>query len=246
MSTLLVDGDIVAYQIAFRTEQPIRWDNELWTLHSDEKECKGLIDEYFSLLKQDTQCNNVIVAFSDKENFRKKIYPDYKANRTKQRKPLTLGFCKEYISLHFKTIIKPTLEADDVLGILATGKNIKGTKIIVTTDKDLNQISGLHYDPVKKEFFKVSKKEADFNFYLQCLTGDMVDNYKGCPSYGEVKATRALHGTKNVWKTIVDCYKKEGLDEKYALTQAQVARILKSTDYNYKRKEVKLWQPQKN
>ena len=49
MSTLLVDGDIVAYQIAFRTEQPIRWDNELWTLHSDEKECKGLIDEYFSL-----------------------------------------------------------------------------------------------------------------------------------------------------------------------------------------------------
>ena len=43
-----------------------------------------------------------------------------------------------------------------------------------------------------------------------------------------------------------DCYKKEGLDEKYALTQAQVARILKSTDYNYKRKEVKLWQPQKN
>ena len=113
-------------------------------------------------------------------------------------------------------------------------------------NQDLNQISGLHYDPVKKEFFKVSKKEADFNFYLQCLTGDMVDNYKGCPSYGEVKATRVLHGTKNVWKTIVDCYKKEGLDEKYALTQAQVARILKSTDYNYKRKEVKLWQPQKN
>ena len=88
MSTLLVDGDIVAYQIAFRTEQPIRWDNELWTLHSDEKECKGLIDEYFSLLKQDTtQCNNVIVAFSDKENFRK-IYPDYKANRTKQKKTI--------------------------------------------------------------------------------------------------------------------------------------------------------------
>ena len=51
MSTLLVDGDIVAYQIAFRTEQPIRWDNELWTIHSDEKECKGLIDEYFSSAK---------------------------------------------------------------------------------------------------------------------------------------------------------------------------------------------------
>ena len=37
MSTLLIDGDIVAYQIAFRTEEAIRWDNDIWTLHSDEK-----------------------------------------------------------------------------------------------------------------------------------------------------------------------------------------------------------------
>ena len=251
MSTLLVDGDIVAYQIAFRTEQPIRWQVEndedgLWTLHSDEKDCRNLIEAYFTLLKKDTQCENVVVAFSDKENYRKKLFTDYKANRSTQRKPLTLNYCKEYISHHFKTIIKPTLEADDVLGILGTGKTIKGTKIIVTTDKDLDQIAGLHYNPVKKEFYKVSKKEADFNFYLQCLTGDQVDNYKGCPSYGEVKATRVLHGTKNAWKTIVDCYEEQGLDKKYALVQAQVARILRSTDYNYKRKEVKLWQPQKN
>ena len=63
MSTLLVDGDIVAYQIAFRTEQPIRWDNELWTLHSDEKECKGLIDEYFSLLKPNANRIDVIGSF---------------------------------------------------------------------------------------------------------------------------------------------------------------------------------------
>ena len=108
MSTLLVDGDIVAYQIAFRTEQPIRWQVEndedgLWTLHSDEKDCRNLIEEYFTLLKKDTQCENVIVAFSDKENYRKKLFTDYKANRSTQRKPLTLNYCKEYISHHFKT-----------------------------------------------------------------------------------------------------------------------------------------------
>ena len=95
-STLLVDGDIVAYQIAFRTEPPIRWENEVWTLHSDERECKQLIDEFFITLKEDTQCSNVIIAFSDSDNFRKKIFPEYKLNRIKQRKPLTLKYCKEY------------------------------------------------------------------------------------------------------------------------------------------------------
>ena len=38
MSTLLVDADVVAYQVAFSTEEPIRWGQEeefaIWTLHS--------------------------------------------------------------------------------------------------------------------------------------------------------------------------------------------------------------------
>jgi hypothetical protein len=42
MSTLLIDADVIAYQIAFATEEPIRWGQEedefaIWTLHSDEK-----------------------------------------------------------------------------------------------------------------------------------------------------------------------------------------------------------------
>jgi len=244
-STLLVDGDIVAYQIAFRTETPIRWENEVWTLHSDEHECRQLIDEYFSTLKEDTQCANVLIAFSDKANFRKDIFPDYKANRIKQRKPLTLKYCKEYMKKNFKIYVKPTLEADDVLGILGTSKIIKGTKIIVSTDKDLKQITGLHYNPITKEFFKVSKKEADYNFYSQILTGDPVDNYKGCPSYGEVKTHRVLSVSKNYWKTIVKCYEGEGLKEKDALIQARVARILRHTDYNFKKEKPKLWTIQK-
>ena len=246
-STLLVDGDIVAYQIAFRTETPIRWENEVWTLHSDERECKQLIDEFFITLNEDTLCSNVIIAFSDSANFRKKIFPEYKLNRIKQRKPLTLKYCKEYMKDNYKTYIKPALEADDVLGILGTSnKLLKGTKIIVSTDKDLKQIAGLHYNPITKEFFKVSKREAEYNFYMQILTGDPVDNYKGCPSYGEVKSNRVLSLSKNYWNTVVKCYIGEGLKEEDALTQARVARILKHTDYNFKKEEPKLWKSKTN
>ena len=140
MSTLLVDADVVAYQVAFSTEEPIRWGKEedeyaIWTLHSDELDCVRKIKDYYNTLVQDTQCKEVVSAFSDKDNFRKEIYPDYKLNRTKQRKPLTLSFCREYISKNYNGFIRPRLEADDILGILATSNIIKGNKIICSIDK---------------------------------------------------------------------------------------------------------------
>ena len=122
MSTLLVDADVVAYQVAFSTEEPIRWGQEeefaIWTLHSDEKDCVRKIKDYYHDLKQDTQCKELISAFSDKDNFRKEIFPDYKLNRTKQRKPLTLKFCRDYIYENYNGYIRPKLEADDILGCL--------------------------------------------------------------------------------------------------------------------------------
>lgn len=244
MSTLLIDGDIVAYQIAFKTEEAIRWDNDVWTLHSDEKDCIRLIEDWFYTLKEETQCENLIVAFSDKNNFRKRILEDYKLNRTVKRKPLTLKFCRDYIIKKYKTYVKPNLEADDVLGILGTSNIIKGTKIIVSIDKDLDQITGLHYNPTKKEFYKISKKEADYNFYYQCLVGDATDNYKGCATYGDVKASRVLSTSKNHWQTVLKCFKGQGLTKKDALVQARVARILRNTDYNFKKEKPRLWQLQ--
>jgi len=33
MSTLIVDADIVAYKLSTVSEKPIRWENDVWTLH---------------------------------------------------------------------------------------------------------------------------------------------------------------------------------------------------------------------
>tara|TARA_B100001059_G_scaffold156962_1_gene156501 strand:- start:13893 stop:14648 length:756 start_codon:yes stop_codon:yes gene_type:complete len=246
MSTLLVDADVVAYQVAFSTEEPIRWGKEedeyaIWTLHSDELDCVRKIKDYYNTLKQDTQCKEIISAFSDKDNFRKEIYPDYKLNRTKQRKPLTLSFCRDYISKNYNGYVRPRLEADDILGILATSKIIKGNKIICSIDKDLNQIAGLHYNPTLKEFYGITKKQADYNFYYQCLVGDSTDNYKGAPTYGEVKTKKTLTNKKNLWKVVKDCYREQGLTDDDALVQARLARILRSTDYDFKKKQPILW-----
>lgn len=244
MSTLLIDADVIAYQVAFSSEEPIRWgddDEAIWTLHSDEKDCIRKIEDAYQTLIHDTQCKEFISALSDKDNFRKDIFPDYKLNRTKQRKPITLKFCRDYIYKKFNGYVRPRLEADDILGILGTADVIKGNKIICSIDKDLNQIAGLHYNPQLKEFYAITKKQADYNFYYQTLVGDSVDNYKGCPSYGEVKTKKTFLRKKNLWKVVKSCFVEQGLTEEDALTQARVARILRNTDYDFKKKEPKLW-----
>jgi DNA polymerase-1 len=75
------------------------------------------------------------------------------------------------------------------------------------------------------------------------LTGDAVDNYKGCPGIGKKKADILLREEGVKWKTVVDAFAKAGLDEFAALTQARVARILRAEDYNFKNEEVLLWTP---
>ncbi len=188
--------------------------------------CKKIKD-YYNTLVQDTQCKEIVSAFSDKDNFRKEIYPDYKLNRTKQRKPLTLGFCREYISKNYNGFVRPRLEADDILGILATSNIIKGNKIICSIDKDLNQIAGLHYNPTLKEFYGITKKQADYNFYYQCLVGDATDNYKGAPTYGEVKTKKTLDRKKNLWKVVKDCFKQQGLTEDECVSTSSVSSYTK-------------------
>ena len=59
MSTLIVDADIVAYKLSSVSEKPIRWDNDVWTLHSDENECIVMIKDYFDNLKEQTQCTKI-------------------------------------------------------------------------------------------------------------------------------------------------------------------------------------------
>ena len=87
----------------------------------------------------------------------------------------------------------------------------------------------------------ITKKQANYNFYYQILVGDATDNYKGAPTYGEVKTKKTLDRKKNLWSIVKECYKKQGLTEEDALVQARLARILRNTDYDFKKKQPILW-----
>jgi DNA polymerase-1 len=78
---LVIDGDILAYQIATNNEQPTNWGDGLWTLHADEGSCIQQLDAVIDDLGSNLSADDYVVALTDKNNFRKDVLPTYKSNR---------------------------------------------------------------------------------------------------------------------------------------------------------------------
>lgn len=243
----LFDGDVFAYEIAAGAEEAINWGDGLWTLHAWEDPAKTRLEGRIEELRDSIGAQRVIVALSDSVNWRHRVLPSYKENRAHTRKPMILKALKEHLANTFETFVRPTLEADDVLGILSTWSGMKGDKVIVTKDKDLQTIPGLHFLSHKEErgVFEVSQDDADLWHLIQSLAGDVTDGYKGCPNIGLTRATKALIDLpqEERWGKVVELFNKAGLGEEEALVQARVARICRASDYDFKTKEVKLWTP---
>jgi DNA polymerase I len=140
---MLVDGDLLAYKITSAIEQPIDWGNDVWTLHSDLKVAKANWEADIKYYQQYTHSKNVIICFSDKENFRKKFDNTYKSYRKKIRKPIAYAPLRDWIKKNYQWVSFPNLEGDDVLGLLATGVH-KTNNVIISGDKDMRTIPTWH------------------------------------------------------------------------------------------------------
>lgn len=277
-TTLLIDGDILAYQAAASVEEKSDWGDGVKSVTvGNPKLAESNLKDTIERLHETLGVEEGIVCLScpTVECFRMDVLPTYKGNRTDVAKPQLLPHIRDYIRENYKTKEVARLEADDVMGILSTHPAlIPGKKIIVSSDKDMKTIPGWLYSPYKKTFPSLLTKEvADFWHMRQTLTGDDVDGYSGCPGVGDDTADRFLAGRDKVspydhtftrgprkgttevrwsvepsasdWETVVSLYNKAGLTEEDALVQARVARILRHTDYDFKNKTVKLWEPPK-
>ena len=240
--TLLIDGDIILFKMAFRHQRKVFGEIQTDSI----EEAKADVDDFINELIENTKVVDYLVCLSSYNNFRKEVWPAYKAARKEHAKPKLLGQLRAYVETQYATLSIPTLEADDVIGILAS-QDYKGA-IIATTDKDMLQIHGLHYDWRTDEFFKVTPEEGLKFFYQQVLSGDPADGYKGCPRIGKIKAKRivdAVEDPKDYWRTIVETYEAHGSDEAEALLNAQMAFILDKHHWDKHNEKVILWEPGK-
>lgn len=247
----LIDADTLIFESALGVEYETEWDNDLWTLHSEFQPARAHLESSIDEIREGLQADRIILALSDPERFRTAIMPSYKHNRKKTRKPLVFASLREWCHEAFETFQRPGLEGDDVLGILSTHPTlIPGEKIIVSIDKDMKTIPGLlvNYAHARLsedwhgEIRMVTEEEADAFHLFQTLAGDATDGYPGCPGVGPVGAQKIL-GDSPSWAKVVAAYAKKGLGEGVALQNAQVARILRASDYDFKKKEVIRWNP---
>jgi DNA polymerase-1 len=249
MTTILYDADPLCYRFAFRNTATYDWGDGVVSNVNDADNACEEIRRHIADVAAELKADLVVLALSDdKANWRKALYPEYKANRGE--KPEMIPALREFMQKEWYTFIRPTLEADDVLGILATsGGKIGGRKIIVSIDKDMKTIPGLLYNPnhPKDGVVKIVQSEADYNHMFQTLTGDRVDNYPGCVGVGPKKAEKILEGENGdtLWERVVDAYIEHGLTKKDALLNARLARICRASDYDFKKRRVRLWNPPK-
>ena len=139
------------------------------------------------------------------KNFRHHVDPEYKANRKDVKKPEHLPAIRKYLQTHHFAQVSEGCEADDFFGqACIDAEKEKMVPIVVTIDKDLNQIAGIHYNFVKDEFYVVSDRQANKIFWRQMLEGDRADNITGINQIGPKKAERMIPFPSDGVKHVLD------------------------------------------
>ena len=187
-----------------------------------------IIDEKIANILIETGVDDHVLYLTGGGNFRKEIYPEYKANRID--KPLMYNVLKDYMVQELNAVVVEGQEADDAMGI-AQGSDT----IICSYDKDMLMIPGLHYKFNKKEFISVTEEEGLRTFYLQLLTGDRVDNIPGLRGVGPKTAEKILSEcttAKEMYEAVIEAY------ESCCETVLRNARLI-----YIRQNEDELWEP---
>ena len=235
---LLIDADFIAYKSCAAAETEVDFGNDVILVTSN------FSDAYSATRRELTKIQNkfgslstLILFFSDSTNFRKKILPEYKGHRNR-KKPCGYKRVINALRKEYKVIIKPTLEADDSMGIYAT--KYPGN-IIVSPDKDMRQIPGQLYN--FDETFTITPEEGARWHLIQTCAGDQTDGYGGISGIGVKRAVSLFEDKGYTWKTVVEAFVEKGHTKEEALINARLAKILTAEDYDFKNRKPKLWTP---
>ena len=165
----------------------------------------GVVNMLRKLLAEHEPAHIAVVFDAPGKTFRDDLYPEYKANRP----PMPDELRAQIEPLHtiiramgIPLVIEEGVEADDVIGTLATRAAEQGMPVLVSTsDKDMTQLvddritlvntmtdTCLDSEGVKDKFGVTPEQIVDF----LTLVGDSVDNIPGVPKCGPKTAAKWL------------------------------------------------------
>ena len=193
-----------------------------------EKGFQTIMDE----VGEEYPLTGVMVFSGSKGTYRKEISKEYKANRKKKELPPMLPLLHKYVKERYHAVHDDYYETDDLVATYwrkLSDRDGVDNVIIVSIDKDYMQFPALiyNYHYKKKQFIKLSKQDALYNFYTQMIVGDTADNVNYCKGKGKKFAERLLSDKKtkfsmqravySVYKDIYEEKAKENFVECYKL-----------------------------
>ncbi|MCL2254023.1 MAG: DNA polymerase I [Lachnospiraceae bacterium] len=168
----------------------------------------GFLNIMFKILEEEKP-EYLAVAFDDRApTFRHAIYKEYKGTRKpmptelREQVPVMMDILT---AMNVSVLVKPGIEADDILGTIAKGAESEGMAVsIVSGDRDLLQIASdiikiripktkggkteiedYYADDVKRVYQVTPREFID----VKALMGDSSDNIPGVPKIGAKTAT---------------------------------------------------------
>lgn len=179
--------------------------------NKDLEEAKLNFDAAFGNIMSRIEEAYVVVTFSKifisgRNNYRKFIYPQYKANRPPKPEiiyQLYEWVYEEYNKAEDMEVLRADgCEADDLIAAswhffssLYSPDHI----VVASVDKDLKQLPCLFFDYyyTRMHLERVSEKESLHCFYRQMITGDTTDNINFTKGIGIQSAEKILEGCTN-------------------------------------------------
>ena len=132
----------------------------------------------------------MVICCDDKDNWRKEVFPEYKANRRKNRENDITDWKTLFELLHemreeltkyfpYKVMHVDTAEADDIIGVLIEHCEENPT-LILSSDKDFIQLQKYQgvrqWSPLQKKFIVGDPVESLYDKTIRGDTGDGVPN----------------------------------------------------------------------
>lgn len=215
----LIDADLLVYRIGHGAGDDPDTARVLRTVEST------VLD-----IVMESDCEDYELFLTEgKGNFRNSIAvtAPYKGNRDSGNKPVHYDLIRDFMVDKLDAHMATTMEADDMLAIRSNEEGIDNT-LIVSLDKDLDQVPGHHYNFVKQHKYTITQEQGNLLLAKQFLTGDVADNIKGVKGIGPVKAAKAFEdcsGWTEYWDVIVD---KLGLER--AMENGHLLYMLRTLD----------------
>ena len=166
------------------------------------------VKDYF---KDRTSPTKIIPVVSG-HSWKKDIYPSYKRQRKRDE---YLGLYREQIINKYKPVMIETLEADEVIVMLADYLRAIGRDdyVVFSDDKDLRYYTERYCKiNITEQIVEQDIMALQYDQYCQMIIGDREDNIQGVPKVGEKTAPKLLNEYGFTLDGVIRIFKDKGID----------------------------------